>query len=186
MLFTLFRLPQSIRPLEFTVKNDKLSIGFVEATMYSPMVAKGSICKDMNVYPAECRGRRCSYKGKLVVSLSGVLKNRVHVRGNAFIFLSPQADVSWSINGVPKGIIKQSLGQLPIMVKSKLCNLCGLTPKELVEHHEEAEVRWASDLWGELKFMGTAERMTNRPLLITNRKWAAISSLTESRRLSVC
>lgn len=141
MLFTLFRLPQSIRPLEFTVKNDKLSIGFVEATMYSPMVAKGSICKDMNVYPAECRGRRCSYKGKLVVSLRGVLKNRVHVRGNAFIFLSPQADVSWSINGVPKGIIKQSLGQLPIMVKSKLCNLCGLTPKELVEHHEEAEVR---------------------------------------------
>lgn len=69
MLFTLIYLPQSIRPLEFTVNNDKFSIGFAEAAMYSPMVAKGSICTDMNVYPAECRGRRCSYKGRLMVSL---------------------------------------------------------------------------------------------------------------------
>lgn len=55
--------------------------------------------------------------------------------------LSPQADVSWSVNGVPKGTIKQSLGQVPIMVKSKMCNLYGLSPKELIEHHEEAEVQ---------------------------------------------
>lgn len=54
--------------------------------------------------------------------------------------MSFQADISWSINGVPKGIIKQYLGQLPVMVKSKLCNLHGLSPKELVRHHEEAEV----------------------------------------------
>lgn len=54
--------------------------------------------------------------------------------------VSSQVDVSWSVNGVPKGIIKQSLGYLPIMVKSHLCNLHGLTPKQLVEHHEEAEV----------------------------------------------
>lgn len=62
-------VPQSIPPLEFPVKNDKISIAFVEATIYSPVVAKGSICREMKVFPAECRGRRCSYKGKLVVSL---------------------------------------------------------------------------------------------------------------------
>lgn len=28
------------------------------------------------------------------------------------------------------------------MVKTKLCNLHGMSPKELVEHHEEAEVRY--------------------------------------------
>lgn len=55
-----------------------------------------------------------------------------------------QADVSWSINGVPKGIIKQSLGHVPIMVKSKLCNLHGMSPKELIEHHEEAEVGYGN------------------------------------------
>ncbi|TNM99662.1 hypothetical protein fugu_012695 [Takifugu bimaculatus] len=109
------RVVQSIRPLDFAVKNDTVSLSFVEATILKPTVAKGTICSQMNVYPAECRGRRCSYKGKLV------------------------ADISWSINGIPKGIIKQSLGHLPIMVKSQLCNLHGLTPRELVEHHEEAE-----------------------------------------------
>lgn len=59
--------------------------------------------------------------------------------------MSYQADISWSVNGVPKGIVKQSMGMLPIMVKSKLCNLYGMSPKELVEHHEEAEVRHLCD-----------------------------------------
>lgn len=111
----LTRVVQAIPPLEFMVKEDKVTIAFVEAAIHSPVVTKGSICSEMKVYPAECRGRRCSYKGKLM------------------------ADISWAINGIPKGIIKQSLGQLPIMVKSKLCNLHGLSPKELVKHHEEAE-----------------------------------------------
>uniref|UniRef100_A0A8C7QA41 DNA-directed RNA polymerase subunit beta n=1 Tax=Oncorhynchus mykiss TaxID=8022 RepID=A0A8C7QA41_ONCMY len=111
----LCRAVQAIRPLEFMFKNDRISLAFVEATIFKPVVGKGSICRDLRVFPAECRGRRCSYRGKLV------------------------ADVSWSVNGVPKGIIKQSLGQLPIMVKSRLCNLHGLPPKELIEHHEEAE-----------------------------------------------
>ncbi|TNN33626.1 DNA-directed RNA polymerase I subunit RPA2 [Liparis tanakae] len=106
---------QAIPPLEFAFKEDRFSLAFVEAAVYNPVVAKGSICREMKVYPAECRGRRCTYKGKIV------------------------ADVSWSINGVPKGIIKQSLGQVPIMVKSKMCNLQGMSPTELVKHHEEAE-----------------------------------------------
>ncbi|XP_034464852.1 DNA-directed RNA polymerase I subunit RPA2 [Hippoglossus hippoglossus] len=111
----LIRVVQAIPPLEFAVKNDRISLSFVEASINNPVVAKGNVCRDMRVFPAECRGRRCSYKGKLV------------------------ADVSWSVNGVPKGIIKQSLGQVPIMVKSKLCNLHAMSPKELVEHHEESE-----------------------------------------------
>lgn len=111
----LSRLVQSIPPLEFTYKNDRISLAFAEAVLHNPTVSKGSVCKEMRVFPAECRGRRCTYRGRLV------------------------ADVSWSINGVPKGIIKQSLGQIPIMVKSKMCNLHGMSPKELVEHHEEAE-----------------------------------------------
>ncbi|KAM4591755.1 DNA-directed RNA polymerase I subunit RPA2 [Odontesthes bonariensis] len=111
----LSRVVQAIPPFEFMYKNDRVSLSLVEAAIYNPVVAKGNICRDMKVFPAECRGRRCSYKGKLVV------------------------DVSWSINGVPRGIIKQSLGQVPVMVKSKLCNLHGLSPKELVQHHEEAE-----------------------------------------------
>ncbi|XP_019404522.1 PREDICTED: DNA-directed RNA polymerase I subunit RPA2 [Crocodylus porosus] len=79
------------------------------------MVPKTSICKELKVYPAECRGRRSTYRGKLT------------------------ADISWSVNGIPKGIIKQPLGYVPIMVKSKLCNLYNLPPRALIEHHEEEE-----------------------------------------------
>ncbi|XP_036402565.1 DNA-directed RNA polymerase I subunit RPA2 [Megalops cyprinoides] len=111
----LCRAVQAIPPLEFMFRNDRISLAFVEAAIHKPVVSKGSVCRDLRVFPAECRGRRCSYRGKLV------------------------ADVSWAVNGIPKGIIKQSLGQVPIMVKSKLCNLHGLSPKELTEHHEEAE-----------------------------------------------
>ncbi|KAM8860351.1 DNA-directed RNA polymerase I subunit RPA2 [Spinachia spinachia] len=111
----LSRAVQAIPPLEFAVKDDRLTFTLVEAAIYPPMVAKGNICKELKMFPAECRGRKCTYKGKMV------------------------ADISWSVNGVPKGIIKQSMGQVPIMVKSKLCNLHGLSPRELVEHHEEAE-----------------------------------------------
>jgi len=49
-------------------------------------------------------------------------------------------DISWSVNGMPQGTIKQPLGYIPIMVKSKLCNLYNLSPQELIQHHEEEEV----------------------------------------------
>ncbi|XP_066467946.1 DNA-directed RNA polymerase I subunit RPA2 [Tiliqua scincoides] len=111
----LHRAVQAIPPLEFAFKNDQITLAIVGAVISPPVVPKGSICKELKVYPAECRGRRSTYRGKITV------------------------DVSWSVNGVPKGIIKQSLGHAPIMVKSKLCNLCGLSPKALIEHHEEEE-----------------------------------------------
>ncbi|GCC30726.1 DNA-directed RNA polymerase I subunit RPA2 [Chiloscyllium punctatum] len=111
----LARAVQAIPPLEFNYRNERISLAFMDAFISPPMVSKGSICNDLRVYPAECRGRRSTYKGKLT------------------------ADISWSVNGVPKGVIKQSLGLIPIMVKSKLCNLYGLSPQDLIKHHEEAE-----------------------------------------------
>uniref|UniRef100_A0A8C6TGK2 DNA-directed RNA polymerase n=1 Tax=Neogobius melanostomus TaxID=47308 RepID=A0A8C6TGK2_9GOBI len=63
----LSRLVQSIPPLEFSFRNDRVSLAFAEAAIFPPAVAKGSVCKEMRVFPAECRGRRCSYRGKLVV-----------------------------------------------------------------------------------------------------------------------
>lgn len=62
-------LSQAITPLEFSAGKDRISLAFVDATIYNPVVAKGSICKELRVFPAECRGRRCSYRGKIVVSL---------------------------------------------------------------------------------------------------------------------
>ncbi|XP_041043934.1 DNA-directed RNA polymerase I subunit RPA2 [Carcharodon carcharias] len=111
----LARAVQAIPPLEFNYRNERISLAFVDACISPAMVPKGSICSDLRIYPAECRGRRSTYKGKLT------------------------ADIGWSVNGVPKGIIKQSLGLIPIMVKSKLCNLYRLSPQDLIKRHEEAE-----------------------------------------------
>uniref|UniRef100_A0A673T156 DNA-directed RNA polymerase n=1 Tax=Suricata suricatta TaxID=37032 RepID=A0A673T156_SURSU len=106
---------QAIPPFEFAFKDERISLTIVDAVISPPMVPKGNICKELNIYPAECRGRRSTYRGKLT------------------------ADISWAVNGISKGIIKQFLGYVPIMVKSKLCNLYNLPPKALIEHHEEAE-----------------------------------------------
>ncbi|XP_022376226.1 DNA-directed RNA polymerase I subunit RPA2 isoform X3 [Enhydra lutris kenyoni] len=106
---------QAIPPFEFAFKDERISLTIVDAVISPPMVPKGNICKELNIYPAECRGRRSTYRGKLT------------------------ADISWAVNGISRGIIKQFLGYVPIMVKSKLCNLHGLSPKALIEHHEEAE-----------------------------------------------
>uniref|UniRef100_G3U8E2 DNA-directed RNA polymerase n=1 Tax=Loxodonta africana TaxID=9785 RepID=G3U8E2_LOXAF len=106
---------QAIPPFEFAFKDERISLTIVDAVISSPTVPKGSICKELKVYPAECRGRRSTYRGKLT------------------------ADISWAVNGISKGIIKQFLGYVPIMVKSKVCNLHSLPPKALIEHHEEAE-----------------------------------------------
>ncbi|XP_034283448.1 DNA-directed RNA polymerase I subunit RPA2 [Pantherophis guttatus] len=111
----LSRAAQDIPPLEFAFKNDRITLAFSGATISPPMVPKGSICKELKVYPAECRARRSTYRGKLT------------------------ADISWSVNGIPKGIIKQTLGNIPIMVKSKFCHLHSLSPKALIQHHEEEE-----------------------------------------------
>uniref|UniRef100_A0A8I5UGV1 DNA-directed RNA polymerase subunit beta n=1 Tax=Pongo abelii TaxID=9601 RepID=A0A8I5UGV1_PONAB len=105
----------AIPPFEFAFKDERISFTILDAVISPPTVPKGTICKEVNVYPAECRGRRCTYRGKLT------------------------ADISWAVNGISKGIIKQFLGYVPIMVKSKLCNLYNLPPQALIEHHEEAE-----------------------------------------------
>ncbi|XP_040285570.1 DNA-directed RNA polymerase I subunit RPA2 [Bufo bufo] len=111
----LYQAVQAMKPLEFTYKGDRLSFAIVDAVISQPMVPKGSLCREPKIYPAECRGRRCTYRGKLTV------------------------DVSWSVNGIQKGVIKQFLGYVPVMVKSKLCNLYGLSPRQLIEHHEEEQ-----------------------------------------------
>uniref|UniRef100_A0A6I8SZL6 DNA-directed RNA polymerase subunit beta n=1 Tax=Xenopus tropicalis TaxID=8364 RepID=A0A6I8SZL6_XENTR len=56
---------QAMKPLEFTYKNDKVALQIVDAVITPPLVPKGSICKEQKIYPAECRGRRSTYRGKL-------------------------------------------------------------------------------------------------------------------------
>lgn len=173
-------------------KNDRISLAFVDATVHSPAVSKGNICLETKVFPAECRGRKCSYKGRMVVSRWCLQK----VLSSLWVLTSPwsvigvvfpsQADISWSVNGCPQGIIKQSMGQLPIMVKSKLCNLHGMSPKQLVDHHEEAEVRRRVMMMFICEWKSTTCKHFYQCSSNPNRKWEVISWWMEMRKLFVC
>ena len=70
---------------------------------------------DKRLMPAECRERGVTYDARL------------------------SARIAYTVNGVRHSIDNKHLGNLPVMIKSNLCHLHGLTPAQLVHHHEEAE-----------------------------------------------
>ncbi|XP_074659731.1 DNA-directed RNA polymerase I subunit RPA2-like [Tubulanus polymorphus] len=113
-----------LNPVEFVLpRNDqnkeleqKICLDILDAQISRPTVARGNLtAKSLHVYPAECRGRGTSYRGKLSVTLQ------------------------WKIDGVVSGRIETHVGEVPIMVKSDVCNLNGLNPTQLIRHGEEAE-----------------------------------------------
>ncbi|XP_071158237.1 DNA-directed RNA polymerase I subunit RPA2-like isoform X2 [Mytilus edulis] len=108
---------QLIYPVEFALPNgDRISFTVLDANVYKPVVSQSNKTSvNLKVYPAECRQRFVTYKGNFQIT---------------FV---------WKINNKPQDTVERTIGEIPIMVKSKRCNLQGLSPKELVKHGEEAE-----------------------------------------------
>ncbi|XP_035705824.1 DNA-directed RNA polymerase I subunit RPA2 isoform X2 [Folsomia candida] len=97
---------------------DRITLSISDARLTSPKVPNGAIgCKDYKVYPTECRQRYSSYKGDFYAYLT------------------------WWINGSQQPTVEKCLGPIPVMVKSKLCNLHNLAPPQLVEKGEH-ETEW--------------------------------------------
>ncbi|XP_029641029.1 DNA-directed RNA polymerase I subunit RPA2 isoform X1 [Octopus sinensis] len=93
-----------------------ISFNIKDIFIGNPTVSKSNVSgATQMLYPAECRQRRISYTGPLIVTLG------------------------WSIDGVKQEAIPKHLGDVPVMVKSNICNLKNLTPTELVQKGEEAE-----------------------------------------------
>uniref|UniRef100_A0A673G4W8 Uncharacterized protein n=1 Tax=Sinocyclocheilus rhinocerous TaxID=307959 RepID=A0A673G4W8_9TELE len=63
------------------------------------VVSKGGISNDLRVFPAECRGRRCTYTEEIwflkqnQITTISIFKEQIN-------FVFSQADVSWSVKGV--------------------------------------------------------------------------------------
>ncbi|XP_029831423.2 DNA-directed RNA polymerase I subunit RPA2 [Ixodes scapularis] len=113
----LSRAVADIPPSEFALPNgDRIKIEMKDPFIGNPMISKNTIgVVTPQIYPAECRNRGTTYRGKLDVTLC------------------------WSLNGVQQDVIKKTAGEVPIMVKSQVCNLSKLSPKELVQRGEESE-----------------------------------------------
>ncbi|XP_055921548.1 DNA-directed RNA polymerase I subunit RPA2 [Eupeodes corollae] len=116
--FGLKNIVKHMVPVSMLTKSgEKLSIWLEDLVISRPSVPMDFIdARDRNVYPSESRQNHISY--------SGVCSARI----------------GWSINGLENAPIDVDLGKVPIMIKSKACNLGNLNPKEMVargEHDSE-------------------------------------------------
>ena len=99
------------------VKRDRLSLRIKDVHLEKailPATNKFST-RNREIYPAECRERHASYRGKL----SARLEYRIN-------------DGDWNER-------IYELGQMPIMVKSNRCHIEKCTPAQLIRHKEESE-----------------------------------------------
>ncbi|KAJ4541308.1 DNA-directed RNA polymerase I subunit RPA2 [Exophiala dermatitidis] len=100
-----------------TIHRNKLDLRVTEVMLDKavlPPSNKFSI-QDRNIYPAECRERHATYRGKLRLRLQYRINN---------------GDWKESVRDV---------GQMPIMLRSNRCHLEKFSPAEMVRHKEESE-----------------------------------------------
>ncbi|EZF72770.1 hypothetical protein H105_05053 [Trichophyton soudanense CBS 452.61] len=98
-------------------KRNKLSVRITELFLEKAVLPASNKYSTRNreIYPAECRERHATYRGKL--------RARLEYRIN---------------NGEWKESVRE-LGQVPIMIRSNRCHLEKATPSQLVDHKEESE-----------------------------------------------
>ena len=111
---------KDLEPLEFSLaKSEKrVKLWITDCRLDKPMVTSNTRgYLDPKVWPTESRQRGTSYKGHFTIKCAYSVDNKV---------------------ATP---IEKMIGSIPIMLKSKACNLHGLTPKQLIERGEQ-ETEW--------------------------------------------
>lgn len=107
---------KAIQPFHYDVPNGQtLEIRVTNFKMYKPQTENLAYARDQDLYPSECRQRQTSYMGKL------------------------HLEFVWYLDGNFMGSLEEYIGLVPIMLKSKLCNLRDASPKEMVRRKEDAE-----------------------------------------------
>ncbi|XP_077291956.1 RNA polymerase I subunit Rpl135 [Arctopsyche grandis] len=148
---------QDLLPVEFELPNQqKVSLWIENATINRPSVPLGSIgISKQEINPSECRQRHGTYKGRLDIILG------------------------WSLNDKIMPSIERDVGEIPIMLKSNLCNLNGMNPAQLVDANEH------EDEWGGYFVVKGIERLvrmllmmrSNYPIAIKRSSWKSRGTL---------
>ena len=99
-----------IRPLEMTVKGRRLQISVSEVSVLKPKAGKEG---NELFFPSQARMAETSYKGVLNVGFKVQL-------------------------GAQTEMLKERVGEIPVMLKSKACNLRGLSQSQMVSKKEDA------------------------------------------------
>lgn len=109
---------KNLQPVEFELPSkDRVMLRIENFTVSNPVVPQTvTDARTRRIYPMECRQRNATYRGQCNLRLA------------------------WSVNGLPKPSIDKDVGEVPIMLQSKLCNLSRMNPGQLVkvgEHENE-------------------------------------------------
>ncbi|XP_043646325.1 DNA-directed RNA polymerase I subunit RPA2 [Drosophila teissieri] len=118
---------------------EKISMKVESIWISKPKVPQDVIdVRTREIYPTDSRQLHISYSGMCSVRLG------------------------WSVNGVEKSPINMDLGEVPIMLRSKACNLGQATPEEMVKHGEH------DSEWGGIFVIRGNEKIV-RMLIMTRR-----------------
>ena len=98
-------------------KRNRFSIRVREIFLEKPVLPPTNKFSTRNreIYPAECRERHSTYRGKL------------------------RARVEYRLNGGEWQDTIRDMGQIPVMIRTNRCHLEKSSPRHLVQHKEEAE-----------------------------------------------
>ncbi|TPX16680.1 uncharacterized protein E0L32_003621 [Thyridium curvatum] len=100
----------------FDTEANKLTIRYKDVSLQrSTVPPTNKFARTREIFPAECRERHVTYRGKL------------------------SATFEYQINDGEPQEFTRDLGQVPIMIKSNKCHLEGNSPALLVERKEESE-----------------------------------------------
>lgn len=92
-----------------------------------------------------------------------------------------------TVNGHMRDMIEETVGEIPIMLKSKRCNLRGMSQKEMVNHFED------SNEFGGYFIVNGKERIIrlltgqrrNYPLALTRKSWKGAGDLFSEYGVSI-
>lgn len=133
---------RNLDPVEFELPNkSRISLRISSCSIANPTVPLNQInVREKRIFPSECRQKNETYAGMCTIV------------------------IDWDVNGQPKPPITKDIGHLPVMLRSKACNLGGLSPQELVERGEH------EDEWGGHFIVRGLEKLI-RMLIMTRRNF---------------
>ncbi|XP_053642694.2 DNA-directed RNA polymerase I subunit RPA2 isoform X1 [Cherax quadricarinatus] len=144
-------LLSTLPALEFEMlSGSRISLMVTDITVGKPRLPPGvAEVSNLDIYPKECVERGGSYTAPA------------------------SAVIEWTCDNEEVLSFRQSLGDLPIMIKSKNCNLHNLTPEELVKHgelvNETGGYFIVNGAYRVLRMLSTNRR--NYPIAITRDAW---------------
>ncbi|XP_055597552.1 DNA-directed RNA polymerase I subunit RPA2-like [Uranotaenia lowii] len=133
---------RNLEPMVFELPNkNRVRLQITDCSIANPTVPMSMLnVREKRIFPSECRQKNETYTGMCTIT------------------------IEWDVDGHPKPPITRDVGPLPIMLRSKICNLAGLSPAELVRRGEH------EDEWGGHFLVRGMEKLI-RMLVMTRRNF---------------